>query len=154
MKPAETRVSLIALTTTCPTPPGWDPVPANNPNGIRWSTALGYLDMSRHRLNLTIRPNCTVNRLIFDGTRATGVDVESGGEKFTAEGEEIILSSGAIGSPQILMLSGVGPAESLRSLGIPVVHDLPRSRREPARPPYDLRDLPDQKRCPDGRPCP
>ncbi|MCI0895570.1 MAG: GMC family oxidoreductase N-terminal domain-containing protein, partial [Chloroflexi bacterium] len=77
------------------------------------------------RLNLTIRPNCTVHRLILDGNRVTGVEVESGGEKFTAEGEEIILSSGAIGSPQILMLSGVGPAESLRSLGIPVVHDLP-----------------------------
>ena len=104
---------------------GVGPCPANNPNGIRWSTALGYLDMGRHRLNLTIRPSCTVNRLIFDGTRATGVEVESGGEKFTAEGEEIILSSGAIGSPQILMLSGVGPAESLRSLGIPVVYDLP-----------------------------
>ena len=104
---------------------GVGPCPVNNPNGIRWSTALGYLDMGRHRLNLTIRPNCTVHRLIFDGNRVTGVEVESGGEKFTAEGEEIILSSGAIGSPQILMLSGVGPAESLRSLGIPVVHDLP-----------------------------
>jgi len=103
---------------------GVGPCPVNNPNGIRWSTALGYLDMARHRLNLTIKANCTVHRILFDGKRATGVQVESGGETFTAEGEEIILSSGAIGSPQTLMLSGVGPADQLQALGIPVVHDL------------------------------
>ena len=104
---------------------GVGPCPVNNPNGIRWSTALGYLDMARHRLNLTIKANCTVHRILFDGKRAIGVEVESGGETFTAEAEEIILSSGAIGSPQILMLSGVGPAGQLQALGSPVVHDLP-----------------------------
>ena len=104
---------------------GVGPCPVNNPNGIRWSTALGYLDMARHRLNLTIKANCTVHRILFDGKRAIGVEVESGGETFTAEAEEIILSSGAIGSPQILMLSGVGPAGQLQALGIPVGHDLP-----------------------------
>ena len=104
---------------------GVGPCPVHNPNGIRWSTALGYLDMARHRLNLTIKANCTVHRILFDGKRAIGVEVESGGETFTAEAEEIILSSGAIGSPQILMLSGVGPAGQLQALGIPVVHDLP-----------------------------
>ena len=103
---------------------GVGPCPVNNPNGIRWSTALGYLDMARHRLNLTIKANCTVQRIIFEGKRATGVEVESGGETFVAEGEEIILSSGAIGSPQILMLSGVGPADQLQAQGISVVHDL------------------------------
>ncbi|PKB84031.1 MAG: mycofactocin system GMC family oxidoreductase MftG [SAR202 cluster bacterium Io17-Chloro-G9] len=104
---------------------GVGPCPVNNPNGIRWSTALGYLDMGRHRLNLSIRPNSTVHRIIFQGNRATGVEVESGGEKFTVEGEEIILSAGAIGSPQTLMLSGVGPAAQLRQFGIPMVKDLP-----------------------------
>ena len=104
---------------------GVGPRPYNNPNGIRWSTALGYLDPSRHRLNLTIRPNCMVQRLIIEGKRVTGVEVESGGERFTVEGEEIILSAGAIGSPHILMLSGVGSAENLQSVGIPVVHHLP-----------------------------
>ena len=89
---------------------GVGPCPVNNPNGIRWSTALGYLNMGRHRLNLTIRPNAMVRRIIFQGKRATGVEVESGGETFTVEGNEIVLSSGAIGSPQTLMLSGVGPA--------------------------------------------
>ena len=104
---------------------GIGPVPFNNPNGIRWSTNIGYLSMSRHRLNLTIRPNCTTHRIIFDGKRATGVEVESGGEKFVAEGEEIVLSAGAIGSPHILMLSGVGPSSHLSDIGIPVVHDAP-----------------------------
>ncbi len=104
---------------------GVGPCPVNNPNGIRWSTALGYLNLARHRLNLTIKPNTLVRRLIFDGNRATGVEVESGGERFIAEANEIILSSGAIGSPQILMLSGVGPAEQLSRLGIPVVRDTP-----------------------------
>ena len=104
---------------------GVGPLPLNNPEGIRWSTAIGYLGLSRHRLNLTIRPNCLIHKLLFDGNRATGVEVESGGERFTVEGSEIILSAGAVGSPQILMLSGVGPAESLRSVGIPVLKDVP-----------------------------
>jgi choline dehydrogenase len=104
---------------------GVGPSPLNNPNGIRWSTALGYLDPARHRLNLTIRPNTQVRRILFEGNRATGVEVESGGERFVVEGEEIILSAGAIGSPHILMLSGVGPADQIRAVGLPVVHDLP-----------------------------
>ena len=104
---------------------GVGPVPMNNPNGIRMSTALTYLDPSRHRLNLTIRPNVLATRILFAGSRATGVEVESGTERFTVEGEEIILSAGAVASPQLLMLSGVGPADYLPSLSIPVVHDLP-----------------------------
>ena len=104
---------------------GVGPTPYNNPNGIRWSTALGYLDPARHRLNLTIRPNCTVHRIIFECNRAAMVEVESGGQKFTVEAEQIILSGGAIASPQLLLLSGVGPADHLRGLGIPVVRDLP-----------------------------
>jgi choline dehydrogenase len=108
-----------------PNSTGVGPIPLNNPDGIRWSTAIGYLNPARHRLNLTIRPNCTVQRLLFDGTTCTGVEVESGGERFTVEGHEVILSAGAIGSPQILMLSGVGPAAHLAEFGIPIVRDLP-----------------------------
>ena len=114
---------------------GVGPVPLNNPNGIRLSTALAYLNLARHRLNLTIRPNCTVHRILFDGgrpstssggsPRAVGVQVESGGETFIVEGDEIVLSSGSIGSPHILMLSGVGPARQLADAGIPQVHELP-----------------------------
>jgi choline dehydrogenase len=104
---------------------GVGPTPFNNPNGIRWSTNLGYLSLSRHRLNLTIRPNCHAHKILFEGNRAVGVEVESGGEKFTVRGEEIILSTGAIGSPQLLMLSGVGPADQLQNLSISVVKDAP-----------------------------
>ena len=98
---------------------------SNNHQGIRFSTALGYLEMARHRLNLTVRPNCQVRRILFEGARAVGLEVESGGESFSVEGQELILSAGAVGSPHLLLLSGVGPEEQLRSLSIPVVLDLP-----------------------------
>ena len=100
---------------------GVGPTPLNNPNGIRWSTAIGYLGLSRHRLNLTIRANVTVKRILFDTTgerpRATGVEAVSDDDTFVVEADEIILSAGAIGSPQILMLSGVGPGDHLRDHG-------------------------------------
>ena len=104
---------------------GIGPVPLNNVDAVRWSTAIAYLNPARHRLNLTIKPQCQVRRVIFDGNRATAVEVRSGGEKFVVEGEEIILSAGAICSPHLLMLSGVGPQDQLRNFGIPVVHHLP-----------------------------
>ena len=100
-------------------------MPLNNPGGVRMSTAITYLDACRHRLNLTIRADVVVRRIRFDGKRAVGVEVESGGEVFTIEGDAIILSAGAIASPQLLMLSGVGPGAELASLGIDVIHDLP-----------------------------
>jgi choline dehydrogenase len=108
-----------------PNATGVGPIPLNNPDGIRWSTAIGYLMPVRHRLNLTVRASCLIRRILFEGTRAVGVEVESGGERFTVYGQEIILSAGAVGSPQILMLSGVGPRDHLQDLGIPVLHDLP-----------------------------
>ena len=104
---------------------GVSPTPLNNPDGIRMNTALTHLDPCRHRLNLTIRGDALVRRILFSGKRATRVEVESGGERFTVEGAEIVLSAGAIASPQHLMLSGVGPAGHLHDFGIPVVSDLP-----------------------------
>ena len=103
---------------------GVSPIPMNNSDGIRMSTALTYINPVRHRLNLTIKANVLATGILFDGAKATGVAVESRGERFIVDGEEIILSTGAVASPQLLMLSGVGPADHLRSLGIPVVHDL------------------------------
>ena len=88
-------------------------MPLNNPDGVRMSTAIAYLESCRHRLNLTIRPNALARRILFEGRRATGVEVDSGGETFVVEGEEIILSAGAIHSPHLLLLSGVGPADEL-----------------------------------------
>ena len=116
---------------------GVSPRARNTIAGVRMSMAINYLDPARHRLNLTIRANVTVRRVFFDDgstgsprtatalPRAVGVEVESGGETFKVAGREIILSAGAVASPQLLMLSGVGPAEPLRDLGIPVVRDLP-----------------------------
>jgi choline dehydrogenase len=98
--------------------------PLNNPDGIRMSTALTYLHACRHRQNLSIKANTLVRRILFTGQQAVGVEVDSGGETFVVDAEDIILSAGAIQSPQILMLSGVGPADHLRHMGIPVVHDL------------------------------
>ena len=104
---------------------GVSPRARNTIDGVRMSMALNYLDMARHRLNFTIRANVTARRILFEGKRAIGIEVESGGEVFNVEGDEIVVSSGAVASPQLLMLSGIGPAEHLRSFGINVVQDLP-----------------------------
>ena len=99
--------------------------PLNNIDGVRMSTALTYLDPARYRLNLTVKANVTARRVLFENKRAVAVEVDSEGERFTAEGDLIVLSAGAIVSPQLLMLSGVGPAGHLQSHGIEVVQDLP-----------------------------
>ena len=132
MRPSE-RSSTHAAPAALPRPRdhnhpdsgGVGPGVTNNQNRVRFSTALGYLDPARHRLNLTVRPNCQALRIVFQGQRATGLLVESGGQTFTVEAEQIILSAGAVGSPHLLMLSGVGPAGQLEALGIPVVQDTP-----------------------------
>ena len=97
----------------------------NNIEGVRMSMALNYLDPVRHRLNLTVRPGVSVINIVFSGTRAVGVNVESGNEKYQVGGSEIILCSGAVASPQLLMLSGGGPEDQLRPLAIPIVQHLP-----------------------------
>ena len=104
---------------------GVGPLSFNIVDKVRISTAMGYLNPIRHRLNLTIRPNCLVHGIIFDGNRAAGLLVISGKEMFSVYGEEIILCAGAVGTPHILLLSGIGPAEQLQFFGIPVVQDLP-----------------------------
>ena len=94
--------------------------------GLRWSTSLAYLDPARGRDNLTIRTGAKTRRIVFEGTRATGVDYVLKGEKQTALAtREVISAAGAINSPHLLMISGVGPADDLRRFDIPVVADLP-----------------------------
>jgi choline dehydrogenase len=101
--------------------------PVNIVDEVRQNTAMAYLDADvRARANLTIIGNATVDRVVFDGARATGV-VAADGTTYTAG--EVILSGGTYGSPAILMRSGVGPADHLRGLGIEVVTDLPVGRR-------------------------
>ena len=104
---------------------GVGPIPMNNPEGVRMSTALTYLRAVRHRLNLTVRANVVVRRILFEGKKAVGVEVASGGEVYRLEAGQVVLSAGAMASPQLLMLSGVGQGEHLQQLGIPVVHELP-----------------------------
>jgi choline dehydrogenase-like flavoprotein len=100
-------------------------IPMNNPDGLHLGPALTHLQPARHRLNLTVKGQVLVRRVLFDGTRAVGVEVESGGEVFTVHGQEIILSAGGLKSPHLLLLSGVGPRAHLQQCAIPVVHDLP-----------------------------
>ena len=100
-------------------------VPMNNMNGVRMSTALTHLSPARHRLNLTIRGDVFVRRIVFEGNKAVGVEAESGGETFIVEADKIVLSAGALKSPHILMLSGVGPRDQLDEFDIPVLHEAP-----------------------------
>jgi choline dehydrogenase len=93
--------------------------------GRRWSASKAYLWPVRDRPNLTIRTRAFVTRVRFDGTRATGVEYVHGGRTRTVEAGETILAGGAINTPQLLQLSGVGPAELLGPLGIDVVADHP-----------------------------
>jgi choline dehydrogenase len=104
---------------------GISPRPLNNIDGVRMSCAVTYLGLARHRLNLTVRGNVTVRRILFQGQRAVGVEGDSGGRTFTVEGGQVVLCAGAVASPQVLMLSGVGPAGPLGRLGLPSVHHLP-----------------------------
>ncbi len=93
--------------------------------GARVSAATGYLDPVRHRPNLTITPTALARRIRFDGRRAVGVDYQVSGRGMVSAGGRVILAGGAIGSPHLLLLSGVGPADQLQQQGIAVVADLP-----------------------------
>ena len=98
----------------------------NQKRGRRWSATDAFLKPVRHRKNLTVVTGALVSRLRLEGRRALGVEFRAGGEGRFAEARlETVLAAGAIGSPQLLQLSGVGPAELLRKHGIPVVHHLP-----------------------------
>ncbi len=106
-------------------PTGVGVSPTNNLGGVRVSAAIAYLNPMRHRLNLTVRGEVYVQRILFEGSKAVGVEAQSGGEVFTVMADRIVLSSGALRSPQLLMLSGIGPKDHLGEFGIPVIHDLP-----------------------------
>lgn len=102
---------------------GVGPYPMNIVNGVRVNTGMAYLtDEVRARNNLHIRPDSLLDKVLFDGKRAIGVQLANG-EKLLAG--EVILSAGSYGSAAILMRSGVGPGDDLRALEIPVVADLP-----------------------------
>jgi choline dehydrogenase-like flavoprotein len=93
-------------------------------DGRRFSSARAFLDPVRHRPNLTILTGEQVERVLFDGNRATGVRLR-GRDLLLSPGGEVILCGGAINSPQLLMLSGIGPGAELQRMGIPVLQDAP-----------------------------
>ena len=111
--------------TNGPNPSGVGVTPTNNLDGVRMSSAVTYLNPIRHCLNLTVRGGVYVRKIIFEGLKAVGVEAESGGEIFTVRADRIVLSAGAIRSPQLLLLSGIGPSDQLKEFRIPLVHELP-----------------------------
>ena len=105
---------------------GFGPYQVTHRNGERFSAAKAYLTPQLSRPNLQVLTGAQVLRVRFEGGRAVGVDVRMGGAERTLKARrEVILSAGALQSPQLLMLSGVGPGAHLQALGLPVLHDLP-----------------------------
>jgi choline dehydrogenase-like flavoprotein len=95
-------------------------------NGMRWSVASAYLRPAMARANLTVVGNAQVTRIIVENGRATGIEYKRGRTRLTVRADrEVLLAAGAINSPQLLLLSGIGPADELRRTGINVTHDLP-----------------------------
>ncbi|MGQ0512488.1 MAG: GMC family oxidoreductase [Betaproteobacteria bacterium] len=93
--------------------------------GRRWSAADAFLRPALNRPNLKVITGALASKVRIEGGRAMGVEFRAGGEQVVAAKREVVLAAGAIGSPQILQLSGIGPGAHLQSLGIPVVHDSP-----------------------------
>ncbi|MCK1792021.1 GMC family oxidoreductase [Pseudomonas violetae] len=94
--------------------------------GLRCSTAVAYLHPAKHRANLAIEAQAQAEKVLFEGARAVGVQYRQNGQSLTVNARrEVILSAGALQSPQLLQLSGVGPADLLKKFNIPTVHALP-----------------------------
>ena len=101
--------------------------PVNQRNGRRWSAADAYLRPAMKRPNVTVEPKAQALGIALEGGRAAGVRWRDtrGREQTARANREVVLSAGAIGSPQLLMLSGIGPAEQLGALGIETMVDIP-----------------------------
>lgn len=136
--PSELRPVSSAFTEAClesgfaeepdknaPGPEGVGPIPRNSVDGYRMNTAVTYLAAARDRPNLTVYGQTLVRRVLFQGSRAIGVEAERAGRPVTFHGAQIVLAAGGIKTPQLLQLSGVGPADQLRRFGVPIVHDSP-----------------------------
>jgi choline dehydrogenase len=97
----------------------------NQRGGVRWTAAKAFLRKIQHRDNLSLQLRTRVERLVFDGRRCVGVQVLRDGERGIVRARaEVLLAAGAIGSPQLLQLSGIGPQAALANAGVPVVHSL------------------------------
>lgn len=105
--------------------PGHGPVPRNVVDGVRFNTAMAYLGPARDRPNLEIRTRSRALRVVVDAGHAVGVEVQDEHGTAVVRADRVVLSAGAIATAQLLLLSGVGPADELRSAGVPVVVDSP-----------------------------
>jgi choline dehydrogenase len=101
--------------------PGHGPIPLNVRNGVRVNTAMAYLSPRRGSGLLTVRGDTPVSRVVVEGGRAVGVQTPDG----VVRADEVVLAAGAVASPHLLMLSGIGPAAQLRAAGVPVLVDAP-----------------------------
>jgi predicted dehydrogenase (TIGR03970 family) len=108
-----------------PGPPGFGRLPRNIVDDVRINAALAYISPNRNRVNLTIESGVNARRVVFRGSRAVGVETEHAGRVDTFTGDEIVLCAGAVMSPQLLLVSGLGPANQLRRHGGDVLADLP-----------------------------
>ena len=97
----------------------------NNRNGWRMSTNVTHLTPARHRLNLTVRGNVFVRRVVIEDGKVTGIEAESVGETYIVQGDRVVLCAGALKSPHILMLSGIGPRDQLEQNNVTVLVDSP-----------------------------
>ncbi|MFQ3362440.1 MAG: choline dehydrogenase [Woeseiaceae bacterium] len=105
---------------------GFGPMQMTVHNGIRWSTSMAYLKPIKSRKNLVVLTHTMTNKILLKNKIAIGVECERENESFQVfANKKVILSAGAIGSPQLLQLSGIGPVSILKAAGINVKHDLP-----------------------------
>ena len=104
---------------------GVSPGQVTQKGGERWNAARAYVDPHRHQDNLKVISHAHATQIVFEGKRAVGIQYSVNGVLHEVKArKEVIVSGGSFGSPQLLMLSGVGPAQHLQSLGIPLVHEL------------------------------
>nr|WP_188744262.1 GMC family oxidoreductase N-terminal domain-containing protein [Agromyces bauzanensis] len=112
-----------------PGAPGVGPVPQNVVDGVRVNTGIAYLNPVRDRPNLQVMGGCRVLRVVFDGTRAVGVEVEQAengrASRSVIRADEVVPCAGGIGTPHLLLVSGIGPAEQSHRFDVPVVRDAP-----------------------------
>ena len=105
---------------------GFGPMHMTVKNGVRWSAANAYLKPAKKRPNLSVMTRALTRRIVLEGKKAVGVEVQTGEKtEILNASREVIVSAGSVGSPQLLQLSGIGPAQVLRDAGVEVIHDLP-----------------------------
>jgi choline dehydrogenase len=119
--------------------------PSNSPGGVRWNAAFAYLDPVRDRPHLTVRADTLVDRVIVEGGRAVGVRTVGPLGSLDLHADLVVVCAGTYGSPAMLLRSGIGPADELRTLGIDAIADLPVGRDLHDHPSFELIFAPSER---------